>query len=243
MRGSRLVATCAAVTAVLATVGAASASASPTSAPAPSVPATTDTVVPSGSITRNRRRRAVGGGGEGSRNGSRVRPLHARERHRQLPRSACQRRRDHRRRRPIREPGRLSDGCGPRSLPAIFQQGGPPAPSPATPPVGRRSCPAATASVPTAASSPSGNAAPTRPRWCSTSTAAVPVGPPRCPRSLVTASRRSTTGAFTTVRRPTEGSSTWPIRTTRSPTTPSCTCRTAPVTCISATPPVRTHRS
>ena len=51
MRGSRLTATCAAVTAVLATAGAASASASAPSAPAPSVPVTTDTDVPSGSIT------------------------------------------------------------------------------------------------------------------------------------------------------------------------------------------------
>ena len=147
---------------------------------------------------RNRRRRAVGGGGEGSRNGSRVRPMHASEWHRQLPRPAGQRRRDHRRRHPLREPGRLRDGRGPRGLPVDLPTRSARPPSPATPPVGRRSCPAATASVPTAASSPSGNAAPTRPRWCSTSTAAAPVGPPRCARSPVTASRRSTTGAFTT---------------------------------------------
>jgi hypothetical protein len=40
---------------------------------------------------------------------------------------------------------------------------------------GRRSPPPATASVPTAASSPSGSAGPTRPRSCSSSTAAAPV--------------------------------------------------------------------
>jgi hypothetical protein len=51
MRGSRLVATCVAVTAVLTAVGAAGASALPSSAPDPSVPATTATDVPSGSIT------------------------------------------------------------------------------------------------------------------------------------------------------------------------------------------------
>ena len=42
-------------------------------------------------------------------------------------------------------------------------------------PVGSGSCPAAIASVPTAASSPSGSAGPTRPRSCSSSTAAAPV--------------------------------------------------------------------
>ena len=200
MRRSRLVATFAAVCAALATVGAASASASATRAPAPSVPATTDTVVPSGSISAT-------GDDELSAQAVEVLEMESEFAH-------CMRENGIANYPdpqvnddgiivvgvPFGEQGNSEMDSAREACQHIYQQGGPPE-SPATPPVGRRSCPAATASVPTAASSPSGNAAPTRPRLCSTSTAAAPVGPPKCARSLETASRSSTTGTFTTVPR------------------------------------------
>ena len=103
---------------------------------------------------------------------------------------------------------------------------------------GSGSCREATASARTARSSASGRVRRTRTRCSSTSKTAASASPPRRARRTAT----STTPPSARARSALVASSTSPTSATRSPTTPSCTCRTAPVTSTSATPPPSTRR-
>jgi hypothetical protein len=106
---------------------------------------------------------------------------------------------------------------------------------------GSRSCLVATASVPMAASSPSGNAKRTRPRSCCSSKEVAPVGTPKRARSRRRIRRPTPGTRRMRIVRFAVGSSTGPIRTIRSPTTRSSSCPTALATCTSATSPVSTR--
>ena len=173
----------------------------------------------------------------------RVRSLHARERHRCLPRPGGQRRRDHRRRRAVGDQGNSEMDSAREACQHIYQQGGPPEADGDTAgwekivPGGDCEC------------ADGSEFAFWERRADPTKVVLYLEGGGACWTAEMCAFTGNGESTFYNwnirrrIPRPGAGSSTSPSRTTRSPTTRSCTCRTAPATCISATPPVSTRRS